>query len=95
MIAGECVSGSQETVDNVPTAVVDMMHIVSEHAAVEACCSVNWLEVLRMNVQSANRHVESVQQEAVEVEKSPYLSRAAVGQGKQSVNSPADTEHLL
>lgn len=95
MTAGECASGSPETVDSVPTVVADKMHIASERAVVGACCSVNYLEAVRTNVQSANQHVETVQQEAVEVEKSLDLSHAAVGQERCSVELLADTEHLL
>lgn len=95
VIAGECASGTQETVGSVPTAVADMMHTALERVAVEAEYSVNCLEALRMNVQSAMQDAESVQQAVVEAEKSLCLPHAVVGQRRRLVRLLADTEHQL
>lgn len=93
--AEACASESQETVGSVPTVAAGKIHIAPEHAVVEAHYSVNWLEVLQMNAQSANQDVESAQQEVVEVEKILDSPRAGVDQERRSEELLADTELLL
>ena len=90
-----CAFGSLVIVDSVPTAVVDRMHTVREHAAVVAYCSANCSEVLRMSVPSVDQGVVSVLREVVEVGKSPDLSPAAADQGMCSAEPIGGTVHPL
>jgi hypothetical protein len=94
-IVAACASGNLEIGDTVPIVVAGEMHTVPEHAAVEAYCLANCSEDLRTFVPCVDRGVASVQREVVEVEKSPCLSHAEVGQGMCFVASLGDTEHRL
>jgi len=88
-------SGSLGTVGSVPTAVVDRMHTVCEHAAVAAYYFANCSAVLRKSAQSVYQGVVSVLREVVEVGKSPDLSPAAVDQGMCSAEPIGGTVHPL
>jgi len=88
-------SGSLGTVDSVPTAVVDRMHTVREHAAAAAYYFANCSAVLRTSVQSVDQGVVNVQREVVEEGKSLGSSPAVVDQGTCFVVSLDDTVHPL
>lgn len=90
-----CAFGSLEIVDSVPTAVVDRMHTVREHAAVVAYCSANCSEDLQTNAPSVDQGVANVLRGEVEAGKSLGLSPAVVDQGMCFVLSLGDTGHLL